>query len=304
MNKLDIGAIIISGKCDYGCVFCDAHNMWKELEDPASIKEMEKQVAENIQAHLKSGKNVIEISGNDPGEYPDILNLIRYIKTFDQFEHVILSTNGVRSSSMLNELEEAGLSLLRFPVYGHSNQLLSKTAKRGESIIEIKKILNESPISLNPRIGVTKYNHDHLVDILEFILENENENIYRIDVDRIYPSTAHTEYFASMDEIRPSVEKLYQYIQKNKKKMPSISISMENCLIDHSDKIFHAQYGPDMGSQQYNDKLKTEIDSVPNYRIRTVLDSCKQCAAYLDSRCSGMLKREYEMFGDLTKPIK
>ena len=298
---MKVGNIFISGSCDYNCIFCNGSNLNKE-----EILKIEEEALKNLKYHVENGIDVIEISGNDPGEYEKILDLVRLIKK-NGIKEIGLTTNGVKASSMLKELEGAGLNQLVFPLYGHNDEINKKTIKGDYTLNHVKKILSTpSSLYLVVKIGLTKYNYMHIKDMIDFVLKNTNtKNTTSIEVCRILPSGRYNDFFISLDKLRQPVNEAYDYIFElcKKQKTPNFVFDLENCLIDHYDPLFNINIPPNIGTQKYNNNYKTEMENFPKYRIRDKVKGCESCSCY-GTNCSGMLRVEHNNYGDLTRPVK
>lgn len=295
------GSIFISGTCEHGCIFCEGSQI-----NERDIENMEREAINNLNYHAETGTEVIEISGNDPGEYAKIVDLVKTIKDMG-FTEIGLTTNGVRASILINELEDAGLNQLVFPLYGHTKEISSLTVKGHPQLEHVSKILQTSSnLRLVVKVGITKFNYKYIREMIDFIMQSRNvENNVSVELNRILPSGEFKDFFINLEELRPYVMDAYNYVFKlsAKEDAPNFVFDLENCLIDHFDPLFHINVAPEVGNQDYNNNYKTEQPSVPAYRIRDAQSGCLSCASYKNN-CGGMLRIEHKNFGDLTRPIK
>jgi MoaA/NifB/PqqE/SkfB family radical SAM enzyme len=294
MDKKTAG-IIISPCCSLACVFCGGHNKSSEQE----IKKQELNVYKNIQDFKQKGFERIAISGSDPIEYEEIIELIKYIKT-QGFKWVQLSTHGNRMSNpvFLKKLINSGVDRLRIPIYGSNAKVHDSVTRTKGSfnkvMFGIRKILKDAPqINIQISCLVLKQNKNDLLNVVDFITNLGIENFYfSIPCLEEEPPS----FYIPIKDLSPILNKLYKHVLKVNDNIRFLEIPF--CVFGEFNlkNIGNMCYPPDLGKyNQPPERLKTSTLDLPSYRVKKKIEICKGCKAF--NSCDGFFVNDIDKFG-------
>jgi MoaA/NifB/PqqE/SkfB family radical SAM enzyme len=293
--------IIIKPSCRNSCIFC---RKWPEASKE-ELKEQETAFLNNILEHKKRGFKRIEISGNDPIEYPNIIPLIRMLKQKMGFTFVQVSTHGLNLSDeeFAERFFRAGVDLVRIPIYGSNPDTHDKITQNPGSF---KKTLEGIKNLKKRNIGV----------LLTSLILSQNKkdliNIYKL-MDNLQPESVHFsipclinnsyDYCISYKEQKPLVKDLHDFARKSKG-VRILFTEIPFCVFGYFSKdICNKVSPPDLGSFNQPDKgMESSKKDWPVYRLKKHTDICKKCKCR--NICDGYFIRYIERFGtDNLRPV-
>ncbi len=146
------GALIINLRsCSNRCVFCSDAN---EAPTPDKLKRIETGLKKDIAVLRKGGVAEVEISGQDPIEYPKIVPLVRSLKRAG-FRRIELLTHARNMSDarLVRGLASAGVNQVRIPLYGSSPKVHDAAAMAPGAFKQTLRALNHLK-KLAPKINV------------------------------------------------------------------------------------------------------------------------------------------------------
>jgi len=296
-QKKDIGAIILNTGCSQYCVFCRGR---KPKISEAELRIQELKVYKNIRYLKREGIKKIEISGSDPIEYNQIIELIRYIKK-EGYEFIQLSTHGTKlsDSSFLDKLISSGVDKLRIPIYGSSAKIhdsITRTPGSFDRVVKGIKLLKKksSDISIMMSCLIVRQNKNDLFNIVDFVTnELRVEDFYfSIPCSR----GEDLSFYIPLKDIVPYARKLYKYILKINDKIKFLEIPF--CVFGKFDTIHinNMILPPNLG--KYNQPpppVRTSIPDLPSYRVKKKVPMCKNCIAF--NYCDGFFANNIDKFG-------
>jgi len=96
--------LILTDRCNFACVYC--RGIAKELRGDLTLS----QAKEVIDIWASGNLENVRFSGGEPTIWPDLIELVRYTRTFPCFKHIAISTNGSASLAFYEELIKAGVN--------------------------------------------------------------------------------------------------------------------------------------------------------------------------------------------------
>lgn len=293
------GGLILSTFCDMDCIFCEGIPQKISAE---KVKDIEKLVAKNIEYYLENTNvDSIELSGADPGEYQYIVELVAYLKK-KGFKRVRLSTNGIRISrdNLLERLYDAGLDEIKVPLYGETEEVFERVARRKNSFNYVLDSIRNFKGDVIVNIGVTQQNKNHLKNIISKAFETNSK--IKIFVHSIVVADNNFSYYVPDYEFKKILPDIYRWIAKEKLNVFFTEFPM--CVFGEIMPNSLRGSPPKQGIQQPKEILKSELEDVPSYRIKDKKDFCNNCLAF--NRCDGFNRNGFNKFGpgDLAPILK
>lgn len=162
---LDIGR-----KCNLACVFCYHHHLgdlsnqgWKDINT----------IYAEIDEGIKRGNNRVEFTGGEPTMYPQIIELIKYLKNRNIKTCII--TNGIVGSKILSLLIDAGADEFLISVHGmeKTHNLLTQCNKARQCQNETLNILSSANLKSGFRFNyvINSFNQEEIYDTSIYMSE-------------------------------------------------------------------------------------------------------------------------------------
>ena len=261
------------------------------------------ELKKNIDYHLNNGKEIIEISGGDPGEYEGIPDIIRYIR--DNGGTPLLSTNGLSlgDKALAQAVKSAGLVNARIPLYGPYADIHNAVTGNSESFaLSIRALKNMEDIGI-PVLGQTlilQQNKEYLAGIFSLYKTVCPEMLREISCS--IPCIAHPENFEENSDWYVPFKDLPDYAASLKSLLfQSDSLirfrDIPFCVFGtYHPNIINSPEAPDIGKQLPREELRSKGNpEVPHYRIKVKISICRTCD--FNSNCAGFYKNDIDIYG-------
>lgn len=111
-RQVDYARISVTSRCNLRCVYCmrEGHR-----RPDVPVEELHyREICRIVEVLGGSGVRKVRFTGGEPLLRDDIVDLVRYAKSVDGIETVVLTTNGVLLDRFLDMLVEAGLDGINF----------------------------------------------------------------------------------------------------------------------------------------------------------------------------------------------
>lgn len=227
-NEIIKISLLLGYECNNRCIFCYDGAGYKRGRILPLLTEEAK---EKIRIGRERGGNFLDILGGEPTIRKDLIELISYAKSLG-YEQIAITTNGQMLSyyEYAKKLVEAGLNHIIFSL--HSNRpeihdLLTSNKGSWERLVKgIKNVMKLKEEGYRIYVGnntvITKYNYDHMPEILEFLAELGIEG-----QDFIFPHPRGRAY-VNFDEVVPTLIEIKDYIDKTIEKYFEIREKYKN----------------------------------------------------------------------------
>ena len=313
-----VGVVIINGckKCMNTCAFCLG-----EQRVPSEWLSL----IQSAEAFFDAGLTNIEISGADPGEYPRLVDFVKYLRAIGGIDRdrpyhgIYLATHGrnLKDEKLVRDLKDAGVSLVKISLYGSTPEMHNKFTQIRDSsgdafsdTIQGLKNCAEYDIPVLGNIIPTQYNKEHLNDTIQVFLAATNRKIKSIHIRT--PFLVMTDYrftdkwYLPVKDMKPYLKEVYLHHPPLPEGMLFVMNEIPYCvlgentpLIDNASYAFGANETtskgkPTIGILQKHTDAKVSED-MPDYRRKHHFEECDHCI--LKSKCVGISYNEFQMFG-------
>ena len=168
-NKIPQLRIAITYPCEKACVYCRPGG---EAVSSRPSKEMTAdQINSLVTTITKHGVRDIKLTGGDPILRPDIVDIVRSLKSNPGVRDVELVTRHANAGKLVDQLKNAGLDCLNFSLDSLDAKTWSEiTRTKGhEMLMEAIWAAADSEISLKINTVVIKGVNDHeIANLIEF----------------------------------------------------------------------------------------------------------------------------------------
>lgn len=160
--------LCLSELCNNNCLFCSARGRLasRTLDEVKNILQRAKEL----------GVDRIDISGGEPTEHPDILEVLKTCKIMG-FKEIHLKTNGrrLKDKEFLEKILDSGANGFLFSVHGHIPEIHDRiTGKDGSLAEALQGIQNLTEIDPSADFGtltvINRLNFRHLREIAELMI--------------------------------------------------------------------------------------------------------------------------------------
>lgn len=247
-------------ECNQNCIFC--YNVWKHHEYPGGILSLDgwKQIVLKLKNETKL--NLISISGGEPLLYPDVLELIDFIKN-EKIKINFLTNGSLIDEKTAERLTKNKISLFEIPLVSHNKSTHHRLKGTNDFNKVVEGIANIK--NFNGRIittfVATKYNINDLEETVEFAIALGSMGLM---FNRINPGCKEQiELMPTLDQLNNALEFLNDF-SKEYQYPVSCSIPIQPCLNDIEKNYQNLSFGycPSGDERSYY-----TIDSVGNVRI-------------------------------------
>ncbi len=290
LKKSDIintNFILGTAGCINKCVFCGG----SKKKDSAKSIEFEFNKLKKI---AKENDNIlsVEISGNDPGEYQDLPEIIKKIKKITKCNELMLSTHGqtLKDENFLVHLIEAGLTKLRIPIYGHNAKIHDSITKYDGSFQELMAAFNninkyKDKIEIQITTIFLKENQYNLKELIYFMSKMDFATHYSISLAGFVPEKKFfIQSIPNFDDLKKVLPEIIDYVKQ--KKMNVGYFHFTNCLAENIEITEFVT--PFRGYTHFG---LMNLDK-PSYLQNIKTKECEKCD-YLNT-CPGFLKTYVE----------
>src|SRR5262249_1921186 len=127
------GLVLHASRCSNNCVFCGTKEFGRIDENVAAD-------VRRLHAALESGEEItgVEISGNDPAEYPALPELVASVRELVTAAPIKLASHGkaFADESFVDKLLEAGVTEFVIPIYGHTSAVHDAVTRTPGSFVQ------------------------------------------------------------------------------------------------------------------------------------------------------------------------
>ncbi|UZE93283.1 MAG: radical SAM protein [Candidatus Nealsonbacteria bacterium] len=294
-RKKEYGGIILNPGCSNSCVFCGGHFKKSESE----IKHQLIDCYRNLVDFKEQGIKKIIISGSDPLEYEEIIQVIEYIKK-SGFEFIQMATNGVRLSDkqFLEKFVKSGIDKLRIPLYGSNSEIHDAVTQTPGSFTRtlrgIKGVLKKAPdIKIQISSLILQQNKDNLLDLMDLVESKLNIRNMTFSVPCITDNDYS--YYLPFKDLTPYVRKVYHQASRMNYKV--LFTEIPYCVFGFISKsINNTCLPPNLGKYcQPPSSERTSIKDMPSYRLKKKIKMCENCKA--SPFCDGFFVNDIDRFG-------
>lgn len=214
MNNIKYLRIITNESCNLKCFFCHKEGV-KEKEtasiSPTIMKKM-------IDILVMAGIRKIKLMGGEPTLYPNIEEIIVYIRNTYPSIDVSMISNGIADQKKYESIIDSGIKRINISLHGFDPQKFQETTKCHPKLID-RTVENILFLKSKGILGKVNYvilkntNEDEFFKVLDFVHENdivldvlnylseEEENIFN--------------FYYSFEEIIKLIEKRYPIVKSN-----------------------------------------------------------------------------------------
>ena len=106
-RRIDYLRISLTDRCNFRCVYCMPAVGMQFMPRPELLTNDELLLV--VRAAAAAGFRKIRLTGGEPSLRPDLVELVRAIKSTPGIEHIAMTTNGLRLAKQAQALKDAGL---------------------------------------------------------------------------------------------------------------------------------------------------------------------------------------------------
>ena len=259
-NNLKHFIFEVTQECNQNCIFC--YNVWKHNEYPKGILFLDewKQIILKLKNETKV--NLISISGGEPLLYPDVFELLEFIRN-EKIKINFLTNGSLIDEKIAERLTDNNISLFEIPLVSHNKKTHLKLKGTNDFDKVVEGIANIQ--SFDGRVitafVATKYNIADLQETVEFAIALGSSGLM---FNRINPGCKkQIELMPTLDQLNNALELLNDF-SKEYQYPVSCSIPIQPCLNDIEKNYRNLSYGycPSGDERSYY-----TIDSVGNVKI-------------------------------------
>jgi cyclic pyranopterin phosphate synthase len=176
-RRIDYLRISLTDRCNLRCVYCMPASGMHFMPRPELLTSEELVLV--VRAAAKAGFRKIRLTGGEPSLRPDLIELVRAIKSVPGIEHMAMTTNGLRLHKTAAALKEAGLDRLNISI-DTLDPVKFRQMTRGGRLDQVWEGIKEAdrvglhPIKLNAVI-VRGLNDDEVPQLAALTLEHRWE---------------------------------------------------------------------------------------------------------------------------------
>ncbi|MBU0758344.1 MAG: DUF362 domain-containing protein [Nanoarchaeota archaeon] len=297
--KTESCGIVLSPGCMNNCIFCGIPQK-VSLENIKRIDNIVKnKLLKDIDEYARQGYRIIDISGGDPGEYPNLFRLVEHLKK-KGFTKIQLSTHGrtLSDRAFVEALVQAGLTNVRLPLYGSNQRIHDLITKSDGSFNDtmqgIRYLKKTKKVKLLISSLVFHQNKDDLLNIADLFhfLKPEQSNFSMACITNKEVLDDYVPY----KDIGKYFIPLFSYIEK--RKLNTQILDVPYCIFGkESDRIENRSSIPtNMGKYSQPPKVfNSGIQNLPIYRIKKKTVICSKCD--LTENCDGFFANDIDRFG-------
>ena len=166
--------ISVTDRCNFRCVYCmPAEGLpWLPKRDILSYEEITA-IVRQLAPH---GLRRLRITGGEPTIRPDLVSLIRMLKSVPGIEDIALSTNGVKLPEMSAPLKAAGLDRVNMSADSLRPERIAKIARRDLNFDPVRAATAAEQAGLGPikinMVVLRGVNDDELEDFARLTMEH------------------------------------------------------------------------------------------------------------------------------------
>jgi cyclic pyranopterin phosphate synthase len=173
-RRIEYLRISVTDRCNFRCVYCMPVDglPWLPKAEILTYEE----ITEIVRQLAPLGLRRLRITGGEPTIRPDLITLVRMLRSVQGIEDISLSTNGVKLPDLAKPLREAGLDRVNMSADSLRPERISAIARRNlgfEPRIAARAAQEAGldPIKLN-MVVLRGVNDDEVEDFARLTLEN------------------------------------------------------------------------------------------------------------------------------------
>jgi MoaA/NifB/PqqE/SkfB family radical SAM enzyme len=288
LNLHDIG-------CKNNCIFCGGYKkrLSQREADKIAFAELKK---------LEDKKNDIDsavISGNDPIEYYDFVNLLKKIKKITD-KKIFLQSHCVDFANidyLKKVLDIGNIGAVQVPVYGPDEKIHDSVTRNPGSFHSITKALNNFKKlgfdNIQMHTLFLKQNEDCLPEFFKFLLNFG----HKIDASLPCLASFGSKYSARVLACAPDLKKLAVFFEKTRIELSGLTDNiylhdMPYCLTTESFQVSYRDLNTTGAYDHFRgrsiDTVVEQKEIIPNYRLLAKDKKCVRCR--LNGKCRGITK--------------
>jgi len=285
-NKISKIEIVVGFSCNNNCMFCSVGNR--------NFDKTTYQVKEDIRKASEETKKEINFTGGEPTIRKDIIDLVKYAKSFG-FEHIRVTTNGRMFSyeNFTRKILFSGLTGAIFSIHAHTPELhdsLTNVQDSFKQAMEGWKNMRKCGGTIDNNIVITTKNYKFLPQISEMLIA------YGVmAICFIYPTIdgillKNLELVPDMYDVSPFIHKAIDILEKNNK--TTWCLNMPVCFMQGYEKYSELV---ELRTKMVWPDQETNLDE-KRKEGRIQVDQCCDCK--FRAVCSGIPKKYIELKGD------
>lgn len=199
-REIDYLRISLTNQCNLRCSYCVG-------EEPCIRQMLSKdQVIHIVKAAAGLGIRHIRLTGGEPTIHPDLISIIREIRTVSGIETISLTTNGVLLSLLAKDLKEAGLDRINVSL----DTLDPKRFQELTGVDCLDRVVNgiacAVKMGLKVRINSVILQGEDWLSLAKF---SENQGVILRFIERMPFGEMRTEDLVSYKQVKASLEAYY-----------------------------------------------------------------------------------------------
>lgn len=173
-RRIEYLRISVTDRCNFRCVYCMPREglQWLPKAEILTYEE----IAEVVRQLSPLGLRRLRITGGEPTIRPDLVSLVRLLRSVDGIEDIALSTNGVRLPELSAPLKAAGLDRVNMSADSLRPDRIAAIARRDLGFDPVASALAAERAGLSP----VKVN----VVVLRGTNDDEIEDFARLTMER------------------------------------------------------------------------------------------------------------------------
>jgi MoaA/NifB/PqqE/SkfB family radical SAM enzyme len=286
MGTATYSFVLHESRCTNNCVFCSS----REFGDIGANIEREKA---KIQQLLDAGHEmaVIEISGNDPIEYPELISVVEWLRSTSPTSRLVLVTHGRQLRPTVQGLVKAGVSQFIVPLYGHLpaiHDAVTRTPGSFEETMGSLAFMADRGVPFYVTTLITPQNLAKLSELFSFLASLVRG--FSVGVPLFSPQR-DVVFAVDFAELRPILEQALAEISRVK----VVRVRLRNiprCALSNSyNAEFETSRPPRFGYEHRRHVaspirlLGTKFGVLPDYQSLVKGDECAACI--YDHDCAG-----------------
>jgi len=304
VEPINVSLVLPESCCSNHCVFCNS----REMGDIDSNVEFELDKLRRLAT--QSDINQVEISGNDPGEYPQLADFIRDIREIASPRHIQLSTHArpLKDLSFFRELVDAGMTLLRVPIYGATPRVhdaVTQAPGSFEDTFQAFRNATRLKFPVDVTSLVLKENQDSLHLLIYAFSKMKFARSFRLGLPAFVETQAR--FLPSI----PDFEALRRTLPQALKYALLLGLKVEvadlpYCLLgfDYPDvaPLWKSTKGYEFRRCEKQGVEIVDGEVFPTYLKKTKAPPCETCV--YNSKCEGIFKAYYDQGFFEFRPVK
>jgi MoaA/NifB/PqqE/SkfB family radical SAM enzyme len=171
LEKINMGEIFITNKCNNECVFCSVC----ENDESPSLEQIK------YQLYMLRERNVeyVSFTGGEPTENDKLLFLVKLAKRLG-FKNIEIKSNGknYKNKKFLNDLVRSGVNFFHVAIHGHNKGIHDALTQKKDSFDDVVEGFRNldvfSGIKVRTCTVINRMNYRNLPELADFLLTFRN----------------------------------------------------------------------------------------------------------------------------------